>query len=215
MSSDKQISIFLSFSFPLCLGLVLGLLIFNPSEGLFLWWFSIDWGAQSIANAGAWVSGIATSIAAVATAFAARASARAAKAAQQSANNWRQQACYDKYIDVAVNARIKLRKYQSHVDGICKPIPHIFPQSSQSIVFERSSNDASALVNCIINGFEKPDSNEANRFNKFSERIKFHAGKIGALQEDVISLVERAFELSKSHVGITEKEVNALRREID
>ncbi|QPL52371.1 hypothetical protein [Vibrio navarrensis] len=113
MSSDKKISAFLSFSFPLCLGLILGLLIFNPIDGFFVWWLSIDWGQQSIANAGAWIAGISTSVAAIATGFAARSSAQAAKAAQDSANNWRQQISFDKYIDAAVNSRIQLRKLKN------------------------------------------------------------------------------------------------------
>ncbi|MUL08893.1 hypothetical protein [Aliivibrio fischeri] len=109
MTSDEKMGVLLSFSFLLCIGLICGLLIFNPSDSFVTWFASIDWGAQGVANVGAWLAGIATSLAALATASAARSSAKAAEAATQSANQWKLHASYDKYIDTGVKARIKLK----------------------------------------------------------------------------------------------------------
>ncbi|MCD1209582.1 hypothetical protein B4939_18225 [Vibrio cholerae] len=214
MSSDKKISAFLSFSFPLCLGLILGLLIFNPIDGFFVWWLSIDWGQQSIANAGAWIAGISTSVAAIATGFAARSSAQAAKAAQDSANNWRQQISFDKYIDAAVNSRIQLRKFKKHLDNICQPTPDIFASTPNGTEYKSADNNVTALSSCISNGFSDADSKESERFELYKRIIEYNTKKIGELQSDLANSIELAFELSESHLGLTSKEVSLLRDEI-
>ncbi|PQJ63440.1 hypothetical protein BTO10_01065 [Vibrio chagasii] len=208
MSDDKQVASLLSFCLPLCIGLFAGLIIFNPSEGFIVWWESIDWREQGVANVGAWVAGIATSLAALATAAAAHSSARAADAATKSANQWRVQASYNKYIDTGVKARIKLRWLEAHLQHMCNQRFSIFygQSSCSSVKLESPYNDAEAFLSCLKENFIYGNPDENKRFKKYKETFKYQSDCIKKIYPKALDEVEETFELSKNHVGISDKE---------
>lgn len=215
MSSDEKMGMFVSYSIPLCIGLICGLLIFNPSDGFIIWFESIDWRSQGVANVGAWVAGISTSIAALATAFAAHSSSKAASAAQLSAKQWQLYASYEKYIDVGVKARIKLRWFEAHLNHMCENRFSVFSKSGQDIFFDSEDNDIEAFLTCLNGDFINKDSTNSKRFNKYKEQFKYQSDAIGKIKDNIIDLVEETFELSKNHTGITEIEQKVLRKEIE
>lgn len=215
MNNDKKIASFISFSFPLCLGLVAGLLIFNPSEGFIEWWKSIDWKSQGVANVGAWIAGIATSLAALATASAAHSSAKAADAATQSANQWKLHASYDKYIDTGVKARIKLRWLEAHLKHMCENRFQVFFEQGSSIMVDSNSNDVDAFLMCLKSDFVHTEPAQVTRFNKYKERFKFQSDRINELYPDTFNIIEETYELSKNHVGLTELEKDVIVKAIE
>lgn len=206
MSGDKQVASFLSFSLPLCMGLIVGLIVFNPSEGVIIWWESIDWREQGVANVGAWVAGIATSLAALATAAAARSSARAADAATRSANQWKVQASYNKYIDTGVKARIKLRWLEAHLHHMCNKRFLVFYEPGSTVKIDSQSNDANAFLNCLKPNFTYANRDECKRFNQYKEALKYQSDRIKEIYPKALDEIEETFELSKNHVGISNKE---------
>ena len=212
---DKKMGVFISFSFPLCLGLILGLIIFNPSENFIIWFKSIDWNAQSVANVGAWVAGIATSLAALATASAARSSSKAADAATQAANQWKEHASYEKYIDVGVKARIKLRWLDSHLKIMCENKFQVFFESGSNMIVDYRSNTVDSFLKCLNNNFVYEDVDANNRFEKFKNEFKYQSDCINNLYPEIFNLIEETFELSKNHVGISEAEKKVIRKTIE
>lgn len=215
MSDDKKITKFISFSFPFCLGLILGLIFFNPYELFIKWWVSIDWKSQGVANVGAWVAGIATSLAALATALAARSSAKAADAATKSVNQWKLHASYEKYIDTGVKARIKLRWLEAHLKNMCEKRFQVFFEQGSGIVVDSNSNDVDSLIYCLDPNFVYTDPKEVTRFNKFKNELKYQSDAINDLYGTAIDLVEETYELSKNHVGLSEAEKDAILKTIE
>ncbi|NOH26416.1 hypothetical protein [Vibrio europaeus] len=215
MSDDKKITTFILFSFPFCLGLIIGLIFFNPSDVFIKWWVSIDWKSQGVANVGAWVAGIATSLAALATASAARSSAKAADAATKSINQWKLHASYDKYIDTGVKARIKLRWLEAHLKNMCEKRFQVFFEQGSGIVVDSSSNDVDSFIFCLAPNFVYTDPKEVNRFNKFKDDLKYQSDAINGLYPTAIDLVEETYELSKNHVGLNKTEKDAILKTIE
>ncbi|HHP0467512.1 TPA: hypothetical protein ACRZZI_005189 [Vibrio harveyi] len=215
MSSDRKIASFISFSLPLCMGLIVGMIIFNPSEDFVMWWKSIDWKEQGVANVGAWVAGIATSLAALATASAARSSARAADAATKSADQWKLHSSYEKYIDTGVKARIKLRWLEAHIKHMCERRFQVFYVKGSSIEIDTQANDVEAFISCLNPNFIYEDIDAANRFAKYIEEFKYQADSITKLYPDTITLIEETYELSKNHVGLSETEKKVILNTIE
>ncbi|MFA0346819.1 hypothetical protein AB4486_07595 [Vibrio sp. 10N.222.55.C6] len=215
MTSDEKMGVLLSFSFPLCIGLICGLLIFNPSDGFVTWFASIDWGAQGVANVGAWVAGIATSLAALATASAARSSAKAAEAATQSANQWKLHASYDKYIDTGVKARIKLRWIEAHLNHMCENRFQVFFEQGSNFMVDSNSNGVDDFLSCLKPEFSSSDSAEVRRFNQYKEKFKFQSERINEIYPDTFNIVEETYELSKNHVGLSNIEKDVILKAIE
>jgi hypothetical protein len=203
------------FSFPFCLGLILGLVIFNLSEGLIIWWESIDWHSQSVANVGAWVAGIATSLAALATASAAKSSSKAADAAMQAANQWKEHASYEKYIDVGVKARIKLRWLDAHLKNMCEKKFQVFFESGSNMIVDHRANNVNSFLKCLNSNFVYEDIDSHNRFEKYKAEFKYQSDCINSLYPEIFNLIEETFELSKNHVGISEIDKNEIRKTIE
>ena len=215
MIDDKKITSFISFILPLCMGLIIGLLLFNPSEGFIVWWDSIDWGSQSVANVGAWVAGIATTLAALATASAATSSAKAADAATQSANQWKLHASYDKYIDAGVKARIKLRWLEAHLKHMCENRFQVFFDKGTNVIGEYPKNNADAFLSCLEPNPNHIDPDAIKRFNKYKKEFKYQSDRINEIYPDAFDITEETYELSKNHVGLTEVEKIVILRVIE
>lgn len=215
MNNDKKMGVFISLGFPLCLGLVLGLIIFNPSEGFIIWWKSINWGSQSVANAGTWVAGIATVLAALATASAALSASKAAAAATRAANQWKEQASYEKYIDVGVKTRVKLRWLDSHLKNMCENKFQVFFDNGPRTNATYSSNNIDSFVKCLNSDLTIEDINAHNLFTKYKENFKYQANKISDFYPEIFNLIEETYELSKNHVGLSDTEKKVIRRTIE
>ncbi|RPA50621.1 hypothetical protein EGC79_11050 [Shewanella vesiculosa] len=215
MNDDKKMGIFISFSFPLCLGLILGLIIFNPSEGFIIWWKTIDWNAQSVANVGAWVAGIATSLAALATASAARSSSKAADAATQAANQWKEHASYEKYIDVGVKARIKLRWLEAHLQCMCEKEFQVFFDNESVIAGDYTPNSVNSFLICLDSNSVYEGLEAYDHFKKYKKVFKYQSDAINNLYPEIFNLIEETFELSKNHIGLSETEKNVIHKTIE
>ena len=215
MINDKNMGRFISFSLTLCLGLVLGLIIFNPSEGFIIWFGSIDWNSQSVANVGAWVAGIATSLAALATASAAWSSSKAADAAMKATNQWKEHASYEKYIDVGVKTRIKLRWLNAHLKIMCENKFQVFVENGPEITAGYRSNNVDSFLKCLNNNLTLEDIDAHNRFEKYKGEFKYQASKISNFYPELFYLIEETYELSKNHVGLSDTEKKVILRTIE
>lgn len=203
MSDERKIGNVVSFGLTWCMGLFVGLIFFNPSEGFIIWWGSINWSDQDLA----WVSGIGSIIAAIATASAALSSSKAADAATRSANQWKEHASYDKYIDTSVKARIKLRWLEAHLMHMCDKS---FIVSYEKENLPSTLNDANSFLSCLQPQFVYEDPSKVDRFNNYKKSFKYQSDRINEIYLDSFNLVEETYELSKNHVGITEPEKKAI-----
>ncbi|PTP53830.1 hypothetical protein CWO23_26140 [Vibrio splendidus] len=194
MSDDKQLTSFITFSLPFCMGLFIGLIAFNPSEGFIAWW-----GEQEV-EVLALMTGIGTIAAAVATGFAARSSAKAAEAASQSANQWRIHASYDKYIDTGVKARIKLRWLEARLDQMCNNKFSVFFEKGSNVFLDPNSNDVDAFLICLDPNFIDTNPDEYGRFSKYKASFKYQSDRIREISTEAFNEIEETYELSKNRL---------------
>lgn len=182
------IIIFQGFSFAFLLGLVIGMLIFMRSSGLSDWWESINWNGQGVANAGAWVSGLATIPAAIFTGYSAFAASRAAKAAEASASQWRDQTTHDNLIDKAIHTKIHIKWIESHLNNA-------FGRDSRSqfLCLQRKSTKElfDNLFEALHNGW---DDDYAEMFMNMDIQLQ----KVDERAEDFFITLDYTIELSKS-----------------
>jgi len=212
---DKKMGVYISFGFPLCLGLILGLIVFNPSDGFVIWFKSIDWSDPSVGNVGAWVAGVATSLAALATGFAAISSSKAADAAKQAANQWKEQASYEKYIDVGVKARVKLRWLDAHLKNMCEKEFQVFFENRTEINVGYCTNNVDSFLKCLSPNFSCEYIDAYSFFKKYKDSFKYQSDCINNLTPEIFNLIEETFELSKNHVGLSESEKKEIRKKIE
>ncbi|HDO1315787.1 hypothetical protein [Aeromonas veronii] len=182
------IIIFQGFSFAFLLGLIIGMLVFITPSDLFNWWKGIDWNGQGVANAGAWVSGLATIPAAIFTGYSAFAASRAAKAAEASASQWRDQTTYDNLIDKAIHTKIHIKWIESH-------LKNAFGRDSRSrfLCLQRKATKEffDDLFEALHNGW---DDDYAEMFMKMDHQLQ----KVDDRTEDFFITLDYTIELSKS-----------------
>ncbi|UCA12123.1 hypothetical protein LA364_06975 [Aeromonas enteropelogenes] len=182
------IIIFQGFSFAFLFGLIIGMLIFITPSELCNWWKGIDWHGQGVANAGAWVSGLATIPAAIFTGYSAFAASRAAKAAEASASQWRDQTTYDNLIDKAIHTKIHIKWIKSH-------LKNAFGRDSRSrfLCLQRKSTKEffDDLFEALHNGW---DDDYAEMFMNMDLQLQ----KVDGRAEDFFITLDYTIELSKS-----------------
>lgn len=196
----------LSYGFVLLFGMTLGMLIFSTTDGVYTWITSINWASQSVANLCAWISGVAATFAAFATAHAAKSSAKAADAATKSVNQWQLQSAYDKYFDIGVKARIKLRWLDAYLTAIGNERFNVFQNNNN--VERKKQNDIEGLISCIKK--ETLAAQELDAFQKYKEIIRHQTDNINKIKSELYDLIEGTYEISKNHVGISENDKTEL-----
>lgn len=178
--------IFQGFSFAFLIGLVIGMLIFMRPSDLIDWWENINWDGQGVANAGAWISGLATIPAAIFTGYSAFAASRAAKAAEESASQWRQQTAYDNLLDKAIHTHIHIKWIKSH-------LKNAFDKNSKFLHIQSKSKDEffDDLIDACNSGWD-------DEYNELFMLMDSQLQKIENRMEDFFVVLDYTVELSKS-----------------
>lgn len=159
----------------------------RPSD-LIDWWGNINWNGQGVANAGAWVSGLATIPAAIFTGYSAFAASRAAKAAEASASQWRDQTTYDNLIDKAIHTKIHIKWIESH-------LKNAFGSASRSRFLCLQHKSTKDFFDDIFEAFHNGwDDDYAEMFMLMDNQLQ----KVDCRIEDFFIALDYTIELSKS-----------------